>query len=124
MISMAANFKLFMISLGMSSEVKFRLIQPNLQRFNTIKMHTVILQRISNSPIKAPIIKKNWAQADNLRANLMLKDKETANSHCLIIKLGTYEMMIPIIIMLNYKRDKSVIKTDRRAFKIITIIKK
>jgi hypothetical protein len=72
---------------------------------------------------KVPIILMQWEQADTLRAKLMLKDKETANSHCLFLKLG-FEMLIVIIIMLNYYRNKSVIITDRKALKISTISKK
>ena len=78
---MAANSEPTMIFMVNHKCMKFSLIQASLQWLHAIKMYTVVLQRTSNLPTKVPIIKKQWAQAETLRAKLMIKDKETANSH-------------------------------------------
>jgi hypothetical protein len=101
--------------------MKLSLIQASLQLLHAIKMYTVVLQRSINSQTKVQIIKVQREQADILRPKLMIKKKETANSPSLDY---SNEMMISIIIMLNYNRNKSVIITDRKELKIITISKK
>ena len=90
-------------------------------------MYTVVLQRTSNLPIKVPIIIMQRVQADILRAKLMIKEKEKAKALSSILPIGigvSNEMMISVLIMLNYNRKKSVIITDRNALKISTILKK
>ena len=90
-------------------------------------MYTVVLQRTSNLPIKVPIIIMQRVQADILRAKLMIKEKEKAKALSSILPIGigvSNEMMISVLIMLNYNRNKSVIITDRNALKISTILKK